>query len=310
MKENTKVIGIKSMLILSVLICCGCVSNPTSLSHNSSEDTAGEEIVAENIYEENTIEKEQEESDSDVWECQLDNRWVGDITDETRGEFLEHFMGEGAAEEEPFYIFYEKESDGRNIEGKVQLELYYNEAAGVICGIRYIYSQEDSGEPQVSMKGFADLDVSVFDEWDYFGEAVFSVQKDGSDGKESVENYEEMYTYNEAGQPVHFESTGTIDWLREEPERSTIIQIDFSYRADGTLSQKDCYYNPHIFGTTEATVHEYFDEKQRLVYSHSYVTHGSLECYCIYSDDGDTPMYILWLDDNTGQWWPFFSKRK
>lgn len=304
------------MLILSVLICCGCVSNPTSLSDNSNEDTVGEKTVEEKTVEENAIEKEQEESDSDIWECQLDNRWVGDITDETRGEFLEHFMGEGAAKEEPFYIFYGKESDGRNIEGKVQLELYYNEAAGVICGIRYIYSQEDLGETLVSMKGFADLDVSVFDEWDHSGEAIFSVQKDGSegrsDGRFAVENYEEMYTYNEAGQPVHFESTGNIDWLWDEPERNTIIQIDFSYRADGTLSQKDCYYNPHIFGTTECRVHEYYDEKQRLVYSNSYVTHGSLECYCIYSDDSDTPMYILKLDDDisTGQWCPYFRKRK
>lgn len=302
MKKNTKATGMKSMLILSVLICCGCVSNPASLSDSSSEDTGGEEIV-----EENTIEKEQEKSGSEVWECQMDHQWTGDITDETRGEFLEHFMGEGASKEEPFYIFYGKESAGRNIEGKVQLELYYNEAAGVICGIRYIYSQEDLGETLVSMKGFADLDVSVFDEWDHSGEAVFSVQKDG---REAVENYEEMYTYNEAGQPVHFESTGNIDWLRDELERSTIIQMDFSYRADGTLSQKDCYYNPYIFGTTESSVHEYYDEKQRLVYSHSYVTHGSLECYCIYSDDSDTPMYILKLDDNTGQWWPYFSKRK
>lgn len=310
MKEDTKVKGIKSMLILCVLICCGCVSNTASLPDDSREDTVGEEIVEKDTYEENTIQKEQEESPSDVWECQLDHQWVGDITDETRGEFLEHFMGEGAAEEEPFYIFYGKESAGRNIEGKVQLELYYNEAEGVICGIRYIYSQEDSGEELVSMKGFAALDLSEFDEWDDSGEAVFSVQKDGSDGSESVEDYEEMYTYNEAGQPVHFESTGNIDWLREEPDPSTIIQIDFSYRADGTLSQKDCYYNPHIFGTTESVVHEYYDEKQRLVYSHSYVTHGSLECYCIYSDDGDTPMYILKLDDNTGQWWPYFSKRK
>lgn len=309
MKQKVKIIGIKSMLILSALVCCSCVSNPLSLPDSSSEDSVGEKLVEENTYEENTRERGQEESDSDVWECQLDNQWVGDITDETKGEFLEHFMGVGAAEAEPFYIFYGKESAWMNAEGKVQLELYYNEAAGIMCGIRYIYSQEDSGEPQVSMKGFADLDISVFDEWDYSGEAVFSVQKNGSDGSESVEDYEEMYTYNEAGQPVHFESTGTIDWLQEEPEPSTIIQIDFSYQADGTLSQKDCYYNPHIFGTTEATAHEYFDEKQRLVYSHSYITHGSLECYCIYSDDGDIPMYILHLDD-TGQWWPWFSRRE
>lgn len=314
MKANIKIIGIKSILLLSVFVCCSCVSKPVSLFDNSSEDTVGEKtveegMIEENTYEENTMEKEQEESDSDIWECQLDNQWVGDITNETKGEFLEHFMGKGAAEEEPFYIFYGKESDGRNIEGKVQLELYYNEAAGVICGIRYIYSQEDSGEPLVSMKGFADLDVSAFDEWDYSGEAVFSVQKDESDGRGSVENYEETYTYNEADQPVHFESTGNIDWLREEPERITIIQIDFSYRTDGTLSKKDCYYNPYIFGTTGCNVHEYFDEKQRLLYSNSYITHGTLESYCIYSDAGDTPMYILSLD-NTGQWFPYFERRE
>lgn len=55
------------MLILSVLVCCSCVSNPLSLPDSSSEDTVGEKLVEENTYEENTIEKEQEESDSGQW---------------------------------------------------------------------------------------------------------------------------------------------------------------------------------------------------------------------------------------------------
>ncbi len=295
---------IKGLLILGAFICCGCVSNSVSTPDNRNEAT-----VEANTPEENTGEKEQGEGTSDIWEWIIDDKWFGYITVETKGEFLDHFMGEGAAEEEPFYIFYGKESAWENIEGKVQLELYYNEAEEVICGIRYIYSQDGQLE---RMEGFASLEVAESDQpWSYPEKEVYSVQRDNSDGSEFVDNYEENCEYNAAGQPVHFESTGNLIDYREDTDPSTIIQIDFCYRADGTLSRKDSFYNTGIWGTTRCDVHEYFDEQERLVYERSYVTHGSLEYYYIYLEDSEIPAYALMLDNIHGTGLvPVFTKRE
>lgn len=258
-------------------------------------------------------ESETDASGEDLYHISHDYGWAGDITDETKAEFIDHFMGEGASSEEPFYVFYGTDDCGTfssyyNEEGELQLEFYYDEAAGVGCGIRYVRSKSSEGDTSVEMKGFAFNTIETVTDTPE-NEDIFSVTYyDGNDGSSAVEDYEESYEYNDAGWLTHYESTGMIDSLRDAEEYQTVIAIDFAYREDGTLCRKESNYNPHIFGTTRSSSVTYFDEQQRAVYSEGYITHGSLDSYYIYDGDSTTPSYVLTLDDNLGYWYPNFSK--
>lgn len=240
--------------------------------------------------------------------------WTGDITEETKAEFIDRFMGEGASDEEPFFVFYGTEDYYQNAEGELQLELYYDEATGNGCGIRYVHSQSGENDTLVEMKGFAFVAAGAMSDnqnaYDFTSvEDIFSVTYyDGSDGSNVVEDYEESYEYNDAGQIIHYESTGRIDWLSDADENQMVIEVDFTYREDGTLCRKESHYNTYIFGTTKSSCVTYFDEQQRAIYERAYITHGSLDYYYIYNSDAAVPDYELMLDDNLGDWWPSFAK--
>lgn len=60
--------------------------------------------------------------------------------------------------------------------------------------------------------------------------------------------------------------------------------------------QKDCYYNSRVFGSTGSSESDYFDEKDRLLYTSSYITHGYVEDYYIYEEDSQEPAFCLTLD--------------
>lgn len=245
----------------------------------------------------------------------IDGVWTGDITDETKAEFIDHFMGEGASKEKPFYVFYETDDSYQNTKGKLQLELYYDETTGNGCGIRYVRSKSDKDDTSVKMKGFAFTTTENITDnqnkngfYTYDKDILSVTYYNGSNGSNAVENYEESYEYNDAGQMIHYESTGRINSLKDADENQTIIDVDFTYREDGTLSRKKANYNTYIFGTTQSSHVMYFDEQQRAIYDRAYITHGSLDFYYIYDGDAAMPDYVLMLDDNLGYCLPSFAK--
>lgn len=320
MKNQKKkvVIGVGSGVVIIVLCILIFAINHQSLkSGNSGISTDNQQVMAADLRQEPAegTEQEPDAEDGDLYNISDDYGWTGDITDETRTEFIDHFMGEGASKEEPFYEFYGIEDSYRNAEGELQLELYYDEATGVGCGIRYERIEDDEDNLSVNMKGFAFNTIETLTDNPESGEGgytnstdAFSVTYyDGSDGRDSVEDYEESYEYNDAGQLTHYESTGRIDWLKDTDEIQRVIKADFTYREDGTLCRKEGYYNTHIFGTAQSSYVTYFDEQQRVMYRQAYITHGSLDYYYIYDGDGASPCYVLMLDDNLGSWLPSFS---
>ena len=51
-----------------------------------------------------------------------------------------------------------------------------------------------------------------------------------------------------------------------------------------------------LFGTTYSPAYLYYDRRERVTRIDCYITHGSLEYYFFYKDDGDRPDYCLKLD--------------
>ncbi|MDE6923942.1 MAG: hypothetical protein K2P59_01590, partial [Acetatifactor sp.] len=205
----------------------------------------------------------------------------------------ELFLSEwGFEDREPYYEYFTED-------GTLQLELYYDASVGLGCGLRY-GSGEDT-EP----KGFLfngsrnytycrDFMNSGGTDTDPYSVLPF----DGGDGKDGVEDYEESVIYREDGRPAGFTSRGWVTYLTEKRETIRILQIDWTYREDGTLQKRDYWHNGMIFGTWYSTRQSYYDEQERLVYEHCYVTHGSVDYYYIYEGESEVPTYCLIMDHN------------
>lgn len=212
-----------------------------------------------------------------------------------RQTFLEDF---GFWETEPFYEYYDAV-------GNLQLELYFEPSTKKGCGIRYEYYYTSNLEKQTSMHGFV-FDDTYKDKWQE--KDVFSTKSwQGTDGADSVTEYEEQQEYRQDGRPDYYKSQGIVDWVSDD-ELMTILAIDWIYRDDGTLYRKNYNHNSFIFSTSCSYIKSRYDEAGRLAYEDSYITHGSVDDYYIYQDNGKKPAYYLRLDDNLGYYIPLMRE--
>ena len=235
-----------------------------------------ENNLIEDVYEDSAFDNESTENETE-------------IDEDSRTEFLE---GYGFAQAEPFYSYV-------GTDGEVQLELYYDEGRQVGCGIRY--------EIQ---KGKRVMRVFAFEEcepWSWTGVPdIYNVRPEYAEYEpaedDEILNFQENYEYDDAGRMTGYQARGAITWLQEY-EDDRIIEIEFLYREDGSLECKKEWYNAFVFGTSGSLKESYYDEYGRILYTDSYITHGSYECYYIYDTDEnesnvmDKPMYCLCLDD-------------
>lgn len=217
---------------------------------------------------------------------------------ENREALLDAYGFENA---EPFYQYYD-------ISGNIDLELYLDENTGAGCGIRYFHWYTEALEEVVEMQGFA-FDNCQEVEW-IPKDPYTLVSVDGTDGADAVADYEEIFEYTDEGEIDYYKSLGYIDWLVEGEESSFILEFNYAYRDDGTLAYRNYYHNSYIFSTTSSGISSFYDEEERLIYEDSYITHGWLDHYYIYKDDGNKPMYYLELDNNLGTVWPQMIKYK
>lgn len=185
----------------------------------------------------------------------------------------------------------------------LKLELYMDEAAERCCGFVYRYFFNSDREKCVEVYGFT---MDGVEEQDWEGENVFSMKSVyGTDGADAVEDYEEIIEYTQAGMPDSYKSQGLVEHRRDEDGElemvlSSVLQLDYVYRDDGTLYYRDYTHNPFIFGTTLCSLESYYDELGRVVYESGYITHGEMEYFYIYGDKGDQPLYSLMVDYGGG----------
>ncbi len=212
-------------------------------------------------------------------------------------ESREAFLSEAGFENTvPMYQYYDRYYN-------LRLELYMDESAEQLCGLAYCYYFNSEREKCVDRYGFTIDDVG---ERDWEGDTAFSLKSVyGTDGADVVEDFEETVEYTEAGKPDCYKSQGFMEHRRDEdgaPELApvSVLDLDYVYRDDGTLYCRDYIHNPSIFGTTLCSLESYYDEKGRVVYESGYITHGQLEYFYIYGDEGEKPEYLLTVDYGGG----------
>ncbi|HEX3076317.1 MAG TPA: hypothetical protein VHQ24_05590 [Lachnospiraceae bacterium] len=212
----------------------------------------------------------------------------------TKEEFLKE---NGFNDEKPFYKYY-------NENGKIQLELYYNNSSKKGCGIRYTYYNDVKGngftfKGYQQQKGFTHKKYSLIPE-----------DREAGDGSKYVTGYKTSKKYdviNNSKKIIKFTSTGVLEY-GDNAIREKIVSISFTYDKKGKLKKKECSLNSYIYGTSESSYVYYYDNQERPMYKSSYMSHGSLESYFIYNGKSKTPSYILLLDDNLGTFFPQFIK--
>lgn len=206
-------------------------------------------------------------------------------------DFLSQY---GFGESDPFYEY-------ALPDGSMRLVLYYDEANGLGCGLRYYQRDPDewttSGIYGFSFIGLVEesnlwtdrlnVDYTKFESWT----GVYS------------SSWDENIEYDDAGRVAHYEAYAPVDG-----ESVRILNMYYEYDDNGTLRQRQ-YYHYHLwFSSTFQYWYSYFDELGRVEYERAYITHGSLEYYYIYLDGSDEPAYSLFLDNNCGTWMPDFAK--
>ncbi len=76
----------------------------------------------------------------------------------------------------------------------------------------------------------------------------------------------------------------------------SLLSMDYIYRDDGTLYHREYQHYPKFFGSTSQTKSGDYDERGRLIYQESYITHGAVDAYYLYEGDHMEPQYHLILD--------------
>lgn len=226
-----------------------------------------------------------------------------DETYPNKQKFLSHYGFNN--EEEPFYRCYDALDN-------LIIELYFDEETKTGCGVRYNYFYNSDLEKKAGMSGFSfnSVENGKWENPDTYALKPFDMT-DNVQEIDGIENYEETVEYIKDGRPDYFKSQGIISWLGEDDSKneiSTILEINFIYRNDGTLFYENYNHNGFVFGTTNCSMNIYYDELQRIKYESNYITHGTLEYYYIYENNSNKPSYWLALDDNLGRYFPYFLK--
>lgn len=210
----------------------------------------------------------------------------------------------GFAGQEPFYCFYDRI-------GNLQLELWLNEETDRGCGLLHSHMDTAQWEDRNLMYGFA-FDTVSDGTWTP-NDPYQLTTPFGDTGKESVEEYEEIADYREDGKLDAYQSLGIDKFLCEEmemppDEKIWLIRINYIYRDDGSLFYRDYAHNSRKFFTSGQSRDSYYDELERPVYETEYITHGTLQYYYIYDDEGREPAYTLLLDQDSGNVVPVFER--
>lgn len=206
-------------------------------------------------------------------------------------DFLSRY---GFGESDPFYEY-------ALPDGSMRLVLYYDEATGLGCGLRYYQRTPDEWTTS-GVYGFSFMGLEETDLWtDRLDVDYTKFESCWGTIPSYIE--EENIEYDDAGRVAHYEAYGTIDG-----ELVRILNMYYEYDDNGTLRQRRYYHYHLAFSTTSQYWYSNFDEFGRLEYEDIYLTHGSLEYYYIYTDESDEPTYSLSLDHNLSWWIPTFAQ--
>lgn len=165
----------------------------------------------------------------------------------------------------------------------------------------------DGQKPEITQRGiyFAEVRTKNEEEINDTGTAVGWVKKLIAE-EQYLEKYKEL-TGEDFALSIDLEKANIIFIDIEDgvfglgyTERDRLLEIEFTYREDGTLRRRDYAHNMMALETWHSVTHSFYDTQERLLYEDCYITHGSMDYYYIYQDDKEMPAYCLMLDHDLG----------
>lgn len=165
----------------------------------------------------------------------------------------------------------------------------------------------DGQKPEITQRGiyFAEVRTKNEEEINDTGTAVGWVKKLIAE-EQYLEKYKEL-TGEDFALSIDLEKANIIFIDIEDgvfglgyTERDRLLEIEFTYREDGTLRRRDYAHNMMALETWHSVTHSFYDTQERLLYEDCYITHGSMDYYYIYQDDKEQPTYCLMLDHDLG----------
>ncbi len=165
----------------------------------------------------------------------------------------------------------------------------------------------DGQKPEITQRGiyFAEVRTKNEEEINDTGTAVGWVKKLIAE-EQYLEKYKEL-TGEDFALSIDLEKANIIFIDIEDgvfglgyTERDRLLEIEFTYREDGTLRRRDYAHNMMALETWHSVAHSFYDTQERLLYEDCYITHGSMDYYYIYQDDKEQPTYCLMLDHDLG----------
>lgn len=222
------------------------------------------------------------------------------FTENMKDVFLKTAMNDASFQEEPYFTYYSESSLSR-------LELYADEN-GTICGICYdenIYDDGIAAETPRELNGFVCTQYREipWEESEYymtFEAETYYRDVPSIQTEEGFRNYQESYEYNDAGQVTAFSAEAETNSFSDEWMPITVAGYRCVYHENGNKKEEDLFRHSLLFSTFASSVHIDYDEAGRIIYIHSYITHGSLDYYFIYENDGDIPAYGIVIDHYPG----------
>ncbi|MBE5894487.1 MAG: hypothetical protein E7285_02330 [Lachnospiraceae bacterium] len=191
----------------------------------------------------------------------------------------------------------------------MQMVLYYDEENDLGCGIfmDLMIGFSFSGTAQESWTGYR-MDYEIPPNNEEYTGALAKTEDD----LYGVTEYSESTEWDEEGRVINYVGRGVLDegyTGEESSEPRDIITIHWEYDEEtGLLTQRSYWRSAAVFATAGHVVESYFDEKERLEYEGSYITHGWYHVYYIYEGENTIPTYSLVLDECTGIVMPRFTR--
>lgn len=186
-------------------------------------------------------------------------------------------------------------------EGAPRLELYYDRETGQGCGLEYEDTEDGAYLQGFEIGGYE----SHFGKYYWNFHNPYSTQIAYGEARridripdflyQKTTGLEETYTYDSENRLCAYHLRGCVKTEEGESEQEELFTVSFFYRENGTLQEKEYWFNEEVFGheSVDWNPHYVYDELERLLY----VEHGRRgafdACYLIYEGDSMIPTAYL-----------------
>ncbi len=128
---------------------------------------------------------------------------------------------------------------------------------------------------------------------------AFSSPNGGNGAADMVIEYlQEDLNATSSGRPQHYLAHRRISHTGKSGNSSDIVEMDWTYRENGSLKQRNYHCSYNLYNTCNVLVQGHYDAQERLVFENEYNAQGSFEYFYIYKKEKQIPDYYFYIDHN------------